>query len=197
MKATSKLISVVLILAMCLSLFTVSAFADGPAIVIGGDVEVEYNGAADGSANVVMPNEDGETEMAGTEETASAPAAASAADASIPAAEKTVVAIVIDKDGKETEFASLREALAAAAEGDTVKLCKSCEFSKGLILGKAIKLDLNGKTLRFDSGSDKEANLVVMAKITVLNGKIQFVQHDVSPPQYFSYYYITAYARCQ
>ena len=33
MKATSKLISVVLILAICLSLFTVSAFADNTTIV--------------------------------------------------------------------------------------------------------------------------------------------------------------------
>ena len=37
MKATSKLISVVLILAMCLSLFTVSAFAaPGQTVIIGG-----------------------------------------------------------------------------------------------------------------------------------------------------------------
>ena len=178
MKATSKLISVVLILAMCLSLFTVSAFADGPAIVIGGDVEVEYNGAAGGSANVVMPNESGETEVSGSEDTAAVPAASSAVGSEAAAAEKNVVAVVIGKDGKETEFASLRAAIAAAEDGDTVKLCQNCEFSKGLVLGKAIKLDLNGKTLRFDSGSEKEANLIVMAKVSILNGKIQFVDQS-------------------
>ena len=46
MKATSKLISVVLILAMCLSLFTVSAFADNPTIIIGGSVENEIGGGS-------------------------------------------------------------------------------------------------------------------------------------------------------
>ena len=43
MKATSKLISVVLILAMCLSLFTVSAFADS-SVIIGGSIEPSQAG---------------------------------------------------------------------------------------------------------------------------------------------------------
>ena len=53
MKATSKLISVVLILALCLSIFTVSAFAepkiaeqgaDGSTIIIGSGTEEEIEG---------------------------------------------------------------------------------------------------------------------------------------------------------
>ena len=40
MKAISKLISVVLILALCMSIFTVSAFAQEPVIVIGDTLDM-------------------------------------------------------------------------------------------------------------------------------------------------------------
>ena len=51
MKATSKLISVVLILAMCLSLFTVSAFADSTVVIPGGAIEPSQNGGIPAANN--------------------------------------------------------------------------------------------------------------------------------------------------
>ena len=57
MKATSKLISVVLILAMCLSLFTVSAFADS-SVIIGGAIEPSQAG---GMQRAVLQKTQGQT----------------------------------------------------------------------------------------------------------------------------------------
>ena len=75
MKATSKLISVVLILAICLSLFTVSAFADNTTIVApmersnnsGSGKVVEYNYRGEGYG---QPEPGQETEQAAVEENA-------------------------------------------------------------------------------------------------------------------------------
>ena len=68
MKATSKLISVVLILALCLSIFTISASAD---VVIGTSEEVTYSGSGDdGGEGLGLP--------AGTNDKNDAPAGTAA-----------------------------------------------------------------------------------------------------------------------
>ncbi|MBQ6609860.1 MAG: hypothetical protein IJH70_05445, partial [Oscillospiraceae bacterium] len=68
MKATSKLISVVLILALCLSIFTISASAD---VVIGTSEEVTYSGSGDdGGEGLGLP--------AGTNDKIDAPAGTAA-----------------------------------------------------------------------------------------------------------------------
>ena len=71
MKATSKIISVVLILAMCLSLFTVSAFADNTTIVApmergnnsGSGKVVEYNYRGEGYGQPEPAKEDAQDDV--------------------------------------------------------------------------------------------------------------------------------------
>ncbi len=61
MKATSKLISVVLVLAMCLSLFAASAFADGGVIIIPSDSDDSGSFVGSESGNVYGSSYDGES----------------------------------------------------------------------------------------------------------------------------------------
>ena len=111
MKATSKLISVVLILALCLS-FSCSAFA---ATVYDG--EGEWIGSSDNEGYVFSDNAD-------------APAAFNG-----PVSGGGVAQI------GETGYGSLQQALAAADAGDTIVLNQSVSLSSALVINKAVKLN--------------------------------------------------------
>ena len=151
MKATSTLISVVLILAMCLSLFTVSAFAEpGTTIVIGGPVESAIGGGYTVEGTYVGSGAD-EVEVI-----EAAPAAAAAVQA--PA------------DSAVSDAASL---VAAAARGGDIKLAGNITLSESLVFGAASVLDLNGYALTFaNGGAAKDAAIVGNGSVRVKSGSI-------------------------
>ena len=73
------------------------------------------------------------------------------------------VASVTTSGGVTTSYASLADALNAAEEGDTVTLLRDAEITKWQPLGKALTLELNGKTVTVQKG----APISVYAKVIV------------------------------
>lgn len=186
MKA-SKILSVLLIVAMCFSMMAVTAFATGPVVVVG--VGSGNDGAAstttDGSSAAVIVN-DGEN--AGTESGGSAPGVNAddssegivfyaatntgaededeAENGTTALAENTVAVI------GEAEYENLGTAIAEAKAGDTVKLVKDVSKQEALSIRANITLDLGGKTLTFTPAQDQEAAINVSGTVTIKNGKI-------------------------
>ena len=160
MKATSKLISVVLILAMCVGLFTVSAFADQQ-VVIGGQTQTQSGGS---NPNVYVGSYDG-----GSDE---ADVPATSAEAGADADETSGFAVVNGES--EKVYDSFSEALSAAEAGATVKFYQDLTMSAVLVLEKDVTLDLNHKTLKFEnSGEVKAAAILVRnAKVVLQSGNL-------------------------
>lgn len=156
MKATSKLISVVLILAMCLSLFTVSAFADTQ-VILGDTTPVNGIPAAN---SWVGANRQAAVVTEGTYQS-------EAADEDVPVEGNSAAAVTDDA-------ISTSEALvAAAARGGEIKLANDIVLTESLVFNTAATLDLNGKTLRFDnSGAAQDAAVVGNAAVTIKNGTL-------------------------
>lgn len=192
MKA-SKILSVLLIVAMCFSMMAVTAFATGPVVVVG--VGSGNDGAAstttDGSSAAVIVN-DGEN--AGTESGGSAPGVNAddssegivfyaatntgaededeAENGTAAQGEKTVAVI------GEAEYENLGEAIAAAKAGETVKLVKDVSKQEALSIRANITLDLGGKTLTFTPAQNQEAAINVSGTVTIKNGKIVVNTYD-------------------
>ena len=154
MKATSKLISVVLILAMCLSLFTVSAFAAPTQIITVPMDSNELNGSSESvyEGTYVSPG------AATTENTSAVNEddSVAAASASVP----TVVAV-----SNETELVS------ASARGGEIKLADNIVMTAPLTLVAGTTLDLNGKTLRFENVNTAQGTAISGSGI-VKNGSV-------------------------
>ena len=150
MKASSKLISVVLILALCLSMFTVSAFADYPGVVtapIGGPAAIIDSDSASFGAD---------------DEAYSADKTATQSVVGTASAEPTVATV-------STEA----ELVAAAAKGGEIRLANDIVMSAPLVFNAATILDLNGKVLRFENGSTAQGTaLTGSASVTVKNGAV-------------------------
>lgn len=192
MKA-SKILSVLLIVAMCFSMMAVTAFATGPVVVVG--VGSGNDGAAstttDGSSAAVIVN-DGEN--AGTESGGSAPSVNAddssegivfyaatntgaededeAENETTALAENTVAVI------GEAEYENLGTAIAAAKAGETVKLVKDVPKKEALSIRANITLDLGGKTLTFTPAQDQDAAINVSGTVTIKNGKIVVNTYD-------------------
>ena len=159
MKATSKLISVVLILAMCLSLVTVSAFADGPVIVApmeggngnGGKV-VEYNYRGEGYG---QPD----------------PEEAAAADQNVEEDSEETPAPVVDSAAVEVATAAaLQEALYAKAA--SIVLTEQVDWAGVLNLDYDVKIDLGGKNKGLKFSGSGAAAIVSSADAEIFNGNI-------------------------
>ena len=155
MKATSKLISVVLILAMCLSLFTVSAFAEQTTIVIGGPVGGPIGGSSGTVASdTYIGSGYGEADSADTTATQSVAA---------PAASVPTVASV----------STAAELAAAVANGGDIQLANDIVVNAPLVFNAATTLDLKGHVLRFENGSAAQGTaLNGGAAVVVKNGAV-------------------------
>ena len=155
MKATSKLISVVLILAMCVGLFTVSAFADQQ-VIIGGQTQTPSGGR---NPNVYIGSYDGGSDEADVQ--------ATSADAGSDAGAASGFAVV----NGETEkvYDSLSAALSAAEAGATVKFYQDLTMSGVLVIEKDVTINLNHNTLKFEnSGEVKGAAILAKGARVVL-----------------------------
>ena len=68
----------------------------------------------------------------------------------------------ITKDGATTKYATLAEAITAAADGDTIKLLANVEASNYTEIRKALTIDFNGCTMTStDGGFDVYSNLTL------------------------------------
>ena len=170
MKATSKLISVVLILALCLSMFTISAFAAGPLVIQGGSVEDSklvtgnaYTGNGYGQADPDQVEAQNETQNATQDnepETSETAEAVSVADG--------FVEVATDAD--------LQAAL--EAKSANIRLTAPIKWAGVLTLDYDVTIDLGGqgKGLTFTGSGD--AAVFSSAKAVLFNGNL-FVNGDV------------------
>lgn len=165
MKASTKILSMLLILAMCLSLMSVTAFAEGPIVIIASgdpapaeETEPAQEPATEPEKDPVKENEEQKPEES----------------LGFTPAENTVAVINIKSD-KRVEKASLREAIEAAPEHATITLVKDTELTGSLTLVKDVKLDLKGKTLSFKGGKDAKAAIIAAedAQISIINGTLK------------------------
>ena len=160
MKACVKLLSMLLVLAMCIGFVSVTAFADEPVVIIVG----EEQAPAEPAPQEPAPQEPAPQENAGQP--------AQENKGFTPAAD--TVAVINIKSAEPVEKTSLQEAIDAAKEGATITLVKDTTVSGGLNLVKDVKLDLKGFTLRLKDGKDAKAAIVAApdAQITITNGTL-------------------------
>ncbi len=174
MKATSKLISVVLILAMCLSLFTVSAFAaPGQTVIIGGGmIGSDQTGGVPAANSWVGANRgtgaaviEGDTYQGSADaETVTAADAAQAAPSAADQTAGTVPAVV--------EVSTAAELAAAAARGGEIQLLNDIAMSEGLTVASGAVIDLNGKVLSFVNETAAKGMAITGTGATIKNGMI-------------------------
>lgn len=186
MKASKKLLSLLLVLTMVFSFAAISASAEGFMIFSGSNsadsapsaepVQSPAVGDAEQDATIIGSNDndavEGTTEEKTPEETA---------EPEEPEVTDPVAVIVGSK--KTYKYATLQEAIAAAAEGATVQLVKDITLSEPLTISKNLKLDLtklNGtpSAITFaNSSTVYDAALVVDsgAVVTIKEGELSFV----------------------
>ena len=154
MKASVKLLSMLLVLALCIGLVSVTAYADDPIVIIVGEEQTPVEPAPE------EPSQE-EAGQSGEEASGFTPA-------------KDTVAVINIKSANPVEKKSLQEAIEAAKEGSTITLAQDTVISGGLTLVKDVKLDLKGFTLRFKDGEDAKAAIVAApdAQITITNGTL-------------------------
>ncbi len=173
MKATSKIISVVLILAICLSLFTVSAFADNTTIVApmersnnsGSGKVVEYNYRGEGYG---QPEPGQEADQGEVKEDAQS-------KAEEPAQKDEVV--VNDASVAVATVAELQKALEEKAAN--ISLTAQIDWDGVLNLDYDVKIDLGGKGNGLAFSGSGDAAIVSSADAVLFNGNI-FVNGDVA-----------------
>ena len=102
------------------------------------------------------------------------------------------VASVKAADGTYTYYTTLAAALAAAKNGDTVKLVDNTTLTNSVKIDKSITLDLNGKTIHYTGENQATANPtmshralnVTGSTVTIKNGAITTtVVGTIYPPQ--------------
>ena len=160
MKATSKLISVVLILALCLSVFSVSAFA--ATTVTGGDASKVFGGYHPGVRQPAVVDEaDADDAQAETPE---------------ESAEKEEVVV---KDGV-TAVASAEELQAALdAKSASIQLTEQIDWVGPLGLDYDVTIDLGGKGKGIAFSGSGDAAVLSSANASLVNGNL-FVSGNVA-----------------
>ena len=138
-----RVLSCFMALALCLTLLPAAAWAE-EADPPDGQV-VEASGSDDTEKQDAAAEADEPEDTAPAMQKAPAPIAAQSAE---NVAEVT-------SGGTTTPYADLPAALAAAKDGDTIKLLANATVGNVLLKGKTVTLDLNGKTVK---NSDKGAN---------------------------------------
>ena len=79
-----------------------------------------------------------------------------------------MTAQILDKDGNSVNaYSTLAEAVAAAQDGQTVRLLADVEQNTQLIINKSITLDLNGKTIKISGYTAEKAPVSVKGNLTI------------------------------
>ena len=79
-----------------------------------------------------------------------------------------MTAQILDKDGNSVKaYESLAEAVAAAQDGQTVRLLADVEQNTQLSIDKSITLDLNGKTIKISGYTAEKAQVSVKGNLTI------------------------------
>ncbi|MBR4473375.1 MAG: LPXTG cell wall anchor domain-containing protein [Oscillospiraceae bacterium] len=165
MKATSKIISVVLVLVMALSLFPASAFADGSVVVTAPLEESRiavgaYKGAGADQAVIQNENENGDN-----------------------AQNQTVAAVetaVVPTDDNYVEVGTANDLAAAlASKAAKIRLTDQIAWVNGLDLDYDVTIDLGGKGKGLVFTGSGDAAITSSANAVLFNGNI-IVKGDVA-----------------
>ena len=79
-----------------------------------------------------------------------------------------MTAQILDKDGNSVNaYSTLAEAVAAAQDGQTVRLLADVEQNAQLTIDKSITLDLNGKTIKISGYTAEKAQVSVKGNLTI------------------------------
>ena len=79
-----------------------------------------------------------------------------------------MTAQILDRDGNSVKaYESLAEAVAAAQDGQTVRLLADAEQNSQLSINKSITLDLNGKTIKISGYTAERAQVSVKGNLTI------------------------------
>ena len=132
----------------------------------------------DGSANVAIsggtfvgfdPNVSPEQKVDGKTPSFAAPGVGITrnADGSFTAVDG-MTAQILDKDGNSVKaYNTLADAVAAAQDGQTVRLLADVEQNTQLTINKSITLDLNGKTIKISGYTAEKAQVSVKGNLTI------------------------------
>ena len=138
-----RVLSAFMALALCLTLLPTAAWAE-EADPPDGQV-VEASGSDDTEKQDAAAEADEPEDTAPAMQKAPAPTAAQSAE---NVAEVT-------SGGTTTQYADLSDALAAAKDGDTIKLLANAAVGNVLLKDKTVTLDLNGKTVKNSGGGSQ------------------------------------------
>lgn len=100
------------------------------------------------------------------------------------------VASVTDAEGNVTNYATLKEAIAATNAGDTITVLENIELSEAVTVAKdmEIVLDLNGKTITYNSTVQGEAMITNKGNLTINDsvgtGIVNYYYTGVADPSY-------------
>lgn len=180
MKASKKFLSLLLVLTMVFSFAATSASAEG-FLIFGGNSSSEPQSSQPVPETTTEPTtepeqgmlftagEDDNTDEKKPEET-KAPEESEKPEVTDP------VAIIVGTK-KNYNYASLEEAIAAAAEGATIQLAKDITLTKPLTISKTLTLELAEATITFKGDANYDAALVVDsgAVVTINEGELSFV----------------------
>lgn len=179
MKASKKFLSLLLVLTMVFSFAATSASAEG-FLIFGGNSSSEPQSSQPVPETTTEPTtepeqgmlftagEDDNTDEEKPEET-KAPEESEKPEVTDP------VAIIVGTK-KNYNYASLEEAIAAAAEGATIQLAKDITLTKPLTISKNLTLELAEATITFKGDANYDAALVVDsgAVVTINEGELSF-----------------------
>lgn len=179
MKASKKFLSLLLVLTMVFSFAATSASAEG-FLIFGGNSSSEPQSSQPVPETTTEPTtepeqgmlftagEDDNTDEEKPEET-KAPEESEKPEVTDP------VAIIVGTK-KNYNYASLEEAIAAAAEGATIQLAKDITLTKPLTISKTLTLELAEATITFKGDANYDAALVVDsgAVVTINEGELSF-----------------------
>ena len=173
MKATSKLISVVLILAMCLSMFTVSAFAEHQ-VIVGERIQPAQSGGIPAGDRVPIRGQ----QSAQQAQIVESPTFEGSSDAETVTAVDAGQAVpgtadqVIDSVPAVVTVSTAVELAAAAARGGEIKLANDISMSEGLTVATNTVIDLNGKVLSFVNDAAAKGMAITGMGAIIKNGTI-------------------------
>lgn len=175
MKASKKFLSLLLVLTMVFSFAATTASAEG-FLIFGGNSSSEPQSSQPVPETTTEPEqgmlftagEDDNTDEEKPEET-KAPEESEKPEVTDP------VAIIVGTK-KNYNYASLEEAIAAAAEGATIQLAKDITLTKPLTISKTLTLELAEATITFKGDANYDAALVVDsgAVVTINEGELSF-----------------------
>ena len=178
MKARTKLLSMLLLVAMCMGLMSVPAYAAGT-----------YEDAFVGRVTMDMMSDEPAMEEVETAQNDGENTIVAASDASTNQV-KTPSAVVLKKtDGTEASYDSLGAALAAANSGDTIQVNTKVSLNSTLYIDKAVTILLNStitvSVSAVNAGIDfGSSGATLRGGTVVVNAAPVQVQEGQEPPVY-------------